>query len=81
MTEKEEYSNIEVGYVAIRFIEILCVAVVIFGSLWEGTEILNLSFPEFMMLYGGVGAVLSEIIARVLMKRIKKKENEEIKRG
>ena len=59
-------------YLGIRFIECICIAVFVFGFLWEGTETLNLSLPQFMMLYGGVGAAISEMIARVLAKRIKK---------
>jgi len=71
-------------YLAFRYIEGICIAVFVFGMLWEGSEIFNLSFPEFMMLYGGLGAVISEFIARFLSKQIKKKitkKVEEIKVG
>jgi len=60
-------------YLAFRYIEGICIAVFVFGFLWEGTELLNLSFPEFMMLYGASGAVISEFLARFLSRRIKKK--------
>ena len=60
-------------YIGIRYIEIICIAVFVFGFLWNGTDILDLTFPQFMMLYGGTGAILSEAIARVLSKKIKKK--------
>ncbi|MFX0132533.1 MAG: hypothetical protein ACFFDN_02685 [Candidatus Hodarchaeota archaeon] len=69
--EKEEIKQF---YLAARFIEIICIAVAVFGLLWEGTEYLKLTFPEFMMLYGGVGAAISEMISRILLKQIKKKE-------
>ncbi len=40
------------AYATIRLIECLCIGIFIFGFLWEGTEILRLTFPEFMMVYG-----------------------------
>ena len=61
------------AYVGARIVECFCIAIFVFGMLWEGTEVLQLSFPEFMMLYGGTGAIISEGIARVLERRIKKK--------
>jgi len=60
-------------YTAIRAIEIFCIAVFIFGLLWEGTEILKLTMPEFLMLYGASGAIISEGVARLLQRKIKKK--------
>jgi len=47
--------------------------VFVFGFLWEGTEILKLSLPEFMMLYGASGAVISEFLARFIHRQLKKK--------
>lgn len=67
------------SYTAIRYIEGICIAVFVFGFLWNGTEILQLSFPEFMMLYGGTGAVVSEAVARLFLKMIKKKESKKVK--
>ena len=69
-----EKENIRNTYLAFRYIEGICIAVFIFGFLWEGTEMLKLTLPEFMMLYGGVGAVVSEFLARLLNKYIKKKD-------
>ena len=60
------------AYIASRIIECLSIAAFIFGFLWEGTELLQLSAPEFMMLYGGTGAVISEILARIFHKQLKK---------
>lgn len=57
------------GYGVIRFVEIICIAVFVFGFLWNGTEILDLSTPQFMMLYGGIGAVVSEGLARLFSKK------------
>lgn len=59
-------------YYGIRMVQMLCIGVFIFGLLWEGTEKFNLSTPEFMMIYGGVGSVISEIIARLFKKKILK---------
>ena len=56
-------------YLAARFIEIICIGAFIFGFLWNGTEVLNLTTPQFMMLYGGTGAVVSEILARLFKKK------------
>lgn len=70
------FKNIYLGF---RYIEIICIAVFVFGMLWEGAEILKLSLPEFMMLYGGTGAVLSELLSRILSKQIKKKINKTTK--
>lgn len=60
-------------YLGVRYIEIICIAIFIFGFLWEGTELLQLSLPEFMMLYGGTGAILTETLSRILYKQVKKK--------
>ena len=57
------------SYVATRLIELICIAAVIFGALWEGTELFNLSLPQFLMLYGAMGAVVSELLARLLGKK------------
>lgn len=56
-------------YLAVRYVEMICVGFFIFGFLWYGTEILNLSTPQFLMLYGGTGAILCEIIARLFKKK------------
>ena len=64
---KETKTNI---YYGIRFVQVLCIGVAVFGGLWKGTEVLNLDTPEFMIVYGGAGAVISEIIARVFKKKI-----------
>ena len=65
------------AYVAFRYIEGICIAVFVFGFLWNGTEILNLTLPQFMMLYGGSGAVISEFVSRFMLKQLKKNEKKE----
>ena len=57
-------------YFGIRFVQVLCIGVFIFGVLWEGTEQFNMTTPQFMIFYGGVGAVISEVVARVFKKKI-----------
>jgi len=59
-------------YVGARYIQIFCIAIFVFGLLWEGTEILKLTFPEFMMLYGGSGAVIMEAFTRIFAKKKRK---------
>jgi len=71
MKDEELKSN---AYVGLRIIEVLCIAVFVFGFLWEGTEILKLSLPQFMMLYGGMGAVISEMFSRFINRKLKKNE-------
>jgi hypothetical protein len=56
-------------YLIARFIELLCIGAFVFGFLWNGTEIMNLTTPQFMMLYGGSGAVISEVVARIFKKK------------
>ena len=59
-------------YVIIRLVQLLCVCAFVFGALWEGTIKMNLTTPQFLMVYGGTGAVISEDIAR-FFKRFEKK--------
>lgn len=72
--------NTRNAYLAFRYIEGICIAVFVFGFLWNGTEILKLTLPQFMMLYGGGGAVLSELLARVFHSILKKKEKKAVKK-
>ena len=65
-------------YLAVRIVECLSIGVFVFGFLWEGTEILKLSAPEFMMLYGGTGAVVSELLARIFHKQLKKNPTDKV---
>jgi hypothetical protein len=65
------YQNQEpsMKYLAFRYLEIICIGAFIFGFLWNGTEVMSLTTPQFMMLYGGMGAVICEILARVFSKK------------
>jgi cellobiose-specific phosphotransferase system component IIC len=58
-----------VQYLAARYIEILCISLFVFGFLWNGTEVMNLTTPQFFMLYGGSGAVICEVLARLFSKK------------
>ena len=62
-TEKEAEESIS-KYVIIRMVQMICIGAFLFGALWEGTIRFNLTTPQFLMVYGGTGAVLSELIAR-----------------
>ena len=57
-------------YYGIRFIQIICIGLFVFGALWEGTERFNMTTPQFLMTYGASGAVISELIARAFKKKI-----------
>ena len=56
-------------YLVFRYIEVICIALFIFGFLWNGTEVMHLTTPQFMMLYGGSGAVICEILSRLFSKK------------
>lgn len=60
--------NTNMRYVLMRYIQILCIGAFIFGALWEGTIKFNLTTPQFLMVYGGTGAVLTEVLARLFKK-------------
>jgi len=61
----------DIKYLAMRYIECFCIALFIFGFLWNGTEMLNLTTPQFLMLYGESGATISEILARLFIRKKK----------
>ena len=68
--EKEETrTNI---YYGIRFVQVLCIGAFVFGALWEGTLVFNMNTPQFMMTYGGCGAIISEVVARIFKKKMLK---------
>lgn len=69
VNKKMQVEEPSLTYIVIRYIECFCVALFVFGFLWEGTEILRLSAPQFLMLYGGTGAVVTEFVARLLSKK------------
>ena len=68
----EAVENTNTKYIIMRFIQMICIGAFIFGALWEGTITFNLTTPQFLMVYGGTGAILSEILARVFKKYEKK---------
>jgi len=61
-----EEANRKYVYIAVRMIELISIAAVIFGVMWNGAETLQLKVSEFMMAYGAIGAIVSEITARLL---------------
>ena len=61
--------NPPIRYLVFRYLEIICIGAFVFGFLWNGTEVMKLTTPQFMMLYGGTGAVICEILARVFSKK------------
>ena len=67
--DNETKTNI---YHGIRFVQMICIGLAIFGALWKGTEIMSLDTPSFLMVYGGLGVVISEIVARLFKKKITK---------
>ena len=67
--QQETKTNV---YYGIRFLQIIFIGVAVFGALWEGTERFNMTTPQFMMLYGAIGATISEVMARLFKKKILK---------
>ena len=61
----------DVKYLATRYIQMICIGAFVFGMLWEGTIVMNFSTPQFLMVYGGCGAIISEMLARLFKKKPK----------
>jgi len=59
-------------YVIIRLVQLICVGAFVFGALWEGTIRFNFTTPQFLMVYGGTGAIISEALSRMFKKYEKK---------
>ena len=59
-------------YVIIRLVQLICTGAFVFGALWEGTIRFNMTTPQFLMVYGATGAILSEALARMFKKYEKK---------
>lgn len=70
--EQQKQVNEQDMYYIVRFVQVICIGIAAFGALWKGTEVLYLDTPEFMMVYGGLGALISEIFARLFKKKILK---------
>jgi len=63
-----------VKYLVMRYVQIICIGAFVFGALWEGTIVMNLTTPQFLMIYGGCGAIISEVLARLFKKKTKVKK-------
>lgn len=50
----------------LRIVQAIGIAAVVVGTMWQGTESLKLSVPQFLMLYGAVAATVSELAIRGL---------------
>jgi len=61
-------TNKKYGYIAVRMFELISIAAIVFGAMWNGAETFNLKISEFMIAYGVIGAIVSEITARLLKK-------------
>lgn len=68
----EAVENTNTKYIVMRYLQMICVGAFVFGALWEGTIKFNLTTPQFLIVYGGTGAVISEILARMFKKYEKK---------
>jgi len=66
--DQEWYKNV---YVAFRFIEAVSIGAFIFGVMWESSIKFDLRASQFLMLYGAVGATVSEAMARYLKKKFR----------
>jgi hypothetical protein len=62
-------NEINTKYIITKYIQLICIGAFVFGMLWEGTTTFNLTTPQFLMLYGGIGAIISEFIARLFKKK------------
>ena len=75
MTEKEKGGN---SILALRTLQIFCLAIVIVGFIWSTGDYITAMFPKdsiinpasvLMMLYGSIGTLGSEGIIRFLTKK------------
>jgi len=66
---EEKNKTVDIKYLAVRYIEGFCIAMFIFGFLWNGTEVMQLTTPQFMMLYGGFGALVCEVLSRLFSRK------------
>ena len=55
------------GTVGLRITQAICVAAFVFGLMWEGSIGMELRLSQFLVLYGGIGALVSEALVRILM--------------
>lgn len=56
----------KIAYIGIRMLEVVFIAMFILGIMWSGANVLNLTVPQFLMLYGAVGAGTCEVTAQGL---------------
>jgi len=70
----EAVENTNTKYIVMRYLQMICVGAFVFGALWEGTIKFNFTTPQFLMVYGGTGAVISEVLARIF-KKYERKHN------
>lgn len=63
---KEKASDL---YIGLRFLEIVCIVVFMFGFMWHTSEVYELTLQQWMMLYGGSGALLIEAVVRIIKKK------------
>ena len=56
-------------YIYLRLGEAFCLVVFLFGFMWNASEYLNLTLPQYMMLYGGSGALLIESVVQIIKKK------------
>jgi hypothetical protein len=61
--DNEHKRNTVIGF---RLVQMTCVAAIIFGLMWEGGIGLEMRLSQFMILYGVIGALVSELLARLL---------------
>ena len=54
------------GILAFRCVQILGVLAFIVGIMWQTADSFRLTIPQYMMLYGGMWAVISEAAIQVL---------------
>lgn len=67
---EKENKMLAVG--VLRVVQAIGIAVAVIGLMWQGTESLKLSVPQFLILYGIVAATISEIAIRGLNYMTKK---------
>lgn len=62
----------------IRAIQVLFIIVFMLGAVWQSTIVFELTIQQFMMLYGALGAIVCEVIIRLLEWKFPEEETEEV---
>ena len=62
------------GILAFRGIQVLGILAVVIGAMWQTADSLKLTIPQYLMLYGAMWAIISEVAIQVLKYKFREVE-------